>query len=262
MAAVYRDGAKMPTAGHEALCCSRPSCMLLNHVAFMIISGMRRMTKSALNIFISVALIVAPGSAIASDDGGAEAIVHQNDLDGWQVEGTAEFNDKTGRHPVWTVANGEVFCAGHGFGFLRYDKKLTDFVVSLEFKASPKTNSGIGLRGVKYREGKLKTRPSMAGFELQLLDDFGKQPSVDTSGALYRYVAPTENAIRKAGEWNRLVITCRGPKIVVQLNEQTVQDFDQTSIPKTAHKPLSGYLSLQNHGGQIVFRTIRLKELN
>jgi hypothetical protein len=228
----------------------------------MIISGMRRMTKVAQNILVSVALIVAPGSAIASDNGGAEAIVHQNDLDGWQVEGTAEYNDKTGRHPVWTVANGEVFCAGHGFGFLRYDKKLKDFVVNLEFKAGPKTNSGIGLRGTKYLDGKLNTRPSRAGFEVQLLDDFGKQPTVDTSGSLYRYVAPTKNAIRKAGEWNRLVITCRGPKIVVQLNGQSVQDFDQTSMLKTAHKPLSGYLSLQNHGGQIVFRTIRLEELN
>ena len=133
--------------------------------------------------------------------------------------------------------------------------------MSLEFKAGPNTNSGIGLRGIKYLEGKLKTRPSMAGFEVQLLDDVGKQPTADTSGALYRYIAPKKNAIRKAGEWNRLVITCRGPKIVVQLNGQTVQDFDQTSIPKTADKPLSGYLSLQNHGGAIVFRNIRLKEL-
>jgi hypothetical protein len=133
--------------------------------------------------------------------------------------------------------------------------------VSLEFKAGRNTNSGIGLRGIKYSDKDLKTRPSFAGFEVQILDDAGKQPTADTSGALYRYVAPEKNAIRKAGEWNRLVITCRGPKIVVQLNGQTVQNFDQTSIPKTAQKPLSGYLSLQNHGGPIVFRNVRLRYL-
>lgn len=223
---------------------------------------MQRITEALLYPLLLVALFGACTPIVASDKAGMETIVHQNGLDGWQVDGTARFDDKTGRHPVWTVANGEVFCAGHGFGYLRYDKQLADFVVSLEFKADPNTNSGIGLRGIKYSDKDLNTRPSVAGFEVQILDDVGKQSTVDASGALYRYVAPKKNAIRKAGEWNRLVITCRGPKIVVHLNGETVQDFDQTSIPKTADKPLSGYLSLQNHGGPIVFRNVRLKELH
>ena len=223
---------------------------------------MQRMAEALLYPLMLVALIAARATVVASDEVGMETIVYQNDLDAWQVDGTARFDDKTGRHPVWTVANGQVFCAGHGFGYLRYNKQLADFVVSLEFKAGPNTNSGIGLRGIKYSDKDLNTRPSIAGFEVQILDDVGKQSTVDTSGALYRYVAPKKNAIRKAGEWNRLVITCRGPKIVVHLNGETVQDFDQTSIPKTADKPLSGYLSLQNHGGPIVFRNVRLKELH
>lgn len=220
------------------------------------------MTAALLYIFVAVTSIGALGPVVASDKSGFDSIVHQNDLDGWQVEGTAHFDGKRGRQAVWTVAAGEVSCAGHGFGYLRYNKQLADFVVSLEFKAGAKTNSGIGLRGIEYLDGNLKTRPSMAGFEVQIMDDADEQPTVDTSGSLYRYVAPKMNAIRKAGEWNRLVITCRGPKIVVLLNGQTVQDFDQTSKPKTADKPLSGYLSLQNHGGPIVFRNIRLKELH
>jgi hypothetical protein len=209
-----------------------------------------------------VVLFAAVAPLAAGDRTGMEAIVHRNDLDGWQVEGTARFDDKAGQHAVWTVANGEVFCAGHGFGYLRYDKQLADFVVSLEFKASPNTNSGVGLRGIKYSDKDLNTRPSIAGFEVQILDDVGKQPTVDSSGALYRYIAPNANAIRKTGEWNQLVITCRGPKIIVQLNGRTVQDFDQTSTPKTSGKPLSGYLSLQNHGAPIVFRNMLLKELH
>src|SRR5262249_45597055 len=96
---------------------------------------MQRMRTTSLYILMLVALLAAHTPVVASDKNGMEAIVHQNDLKGWQVEGTARFDDKTGRHPVWTVANGEVFCAGHGFGFLRYDKQLADFAVSLEFKA-------------------------------------------------------------------------------------------------------------------------------
>jgi energy-converting hydrogenase Eha subunit E len=223
---------------------------------------MKLTTVAVLYTLMFVIVIAASAPVVASGTRDAEAIVHQNDLAGWQVDGTASFDDKTGSHPVWTVANGEVFCAGHGFGFLRYDKQLADFIVSLEFKAGSNTNSGIGLRGIKYLEENLNTRPSIAGFEVQILDDAGKPSTVDTSGALYRYVAPKMNAVRRAGEWNRLVITCRGPKIVVRINGETVQDFDQTSISATANKPLSGYLSLQNHGGPIVFRNIRLQELH
>src|SRR6476619_6794176 len=103
---------------------------------------MQRIIETLLYIVMS-ALIAADAPVVASDKNGMETIVHQNDLDGWQVDGTTYFDDKTGRHPVWTVAGSEVFCAGHGFGYLRYDKQLADFVVSLEFKASPNTNSGI-----------------------------------------------------------------------------------------------------------------------
>src|SRR5262245_56728000 len=102
---------------------------------------MKRVIEALLYMLLLVALIAAGAPVTASDKDGMEAIVHPNDLDGWQVEGTARFDDKTGGHSVWTVANGEVFCAGHGFGYLRYDRRLADFVVSLEFKARPNTNS-------------------------------------------------------------------------------------------------------------------------
>src|SRR6478752_2219313 len=71
------------------------------------------------HILILVTLLAVRAPVEASDNNKLEKIVHQNDLDGWHVEGTAHFDDKTGRHPVWTVANGEVSCAGHGFGYLR-----------------------------------------------------------------------------------------------------------------------------------------------
>lgn len=191
---------------------------------------------------------------------GMAPIVHQNDLDGWQVDGTISFEECGVSQPVWTIVDGEIRCAGRGFGYLRYNRRLTDFVVSLEFKVVANTNSGIGIRGIKY-SGKKKTRPSTAGFEVQILDDAGQPPSTHASGSLYRYVAPQKNAIKKAGEWNRYVITCQGTRLVVELNGEVVQDFDQRSLPATSHKPLSGYLSLQNHGGPIIFRNVCLKQL-
>src|ERR1043166_6429314 len=106
------------------------------------------------------------------------------------------------------------------------------------------------------------TRPSHASFEVQIMDDAGKPTDVHSSGALYDYVPPTANAAKPAGEWNSLDIECRGPRIKVTLNGQTVQDIDQTAIEAIKNKPTSGYCSLQNHGHRVEFRNVRWKVLD
>ena len=214
-------------------------------------------------LLVATLVVVACGHGVlvTEDADGFRAIDPPSDFKGWIVEGTANFERDGKQHPIWTVADHEVHCDGHGFGYLRYDKPLKDFVVDVEFKTRPNVNSGVGIRGKKYIEGVLKSRPSMVGYEVQILDDAGAPPSTASSGSLYRYNAPLKNAVKKAGEWNRLAITSKGTKVVVMLNDQKVQDFEQTSLPATAQKPLDGYLSLQNHGGVVTFRNIRLKEL-
>jgi hypothetical protein len=80
--------------------------------------------------------------------------------------------------------------------------------------------------------------------------------------SLYRYVAPTKNAVRPAGEWNQVELTCVGPHIKVVLNGETVQNIDQREIKLIKDKPLCGYFLLQNHGSPVKFRNVRLKELD
>ena len=121
-------------------------------------------------------------------------------------------------------------------------------------------NSGLGIRGVKYT-GSRKTRPSFAGYEMQILDDAGRKPGTHSSGSLYRYVAPRTNASKPAGEWNAVDIELRGPRIKITLNGQVIHDLDQTAIEKIKSKPTKGYFSLQNHGRRIEFRNIRVQEL-
>ena len=195
------------------------------------------------------------------DAGDGRAIFNGRDLAGWVAEGTTEFKREGGTLPVWTVEDGSIVCAGSGFGFLRYDRKVRDFVLTLEFRAAPRTNSGIGIRHGKF-SGKRSTRPSLAGYEIQILDDAGQEPSTSSTGSLYRYVAPKSSSVKSAGQWNTMRIECHGPKLSVALNDHVIHDLDQESIESIAKKPLSGYLSLQNHGGGIEFRRIRLQEFS
>jgi len=201
---------------------------------------------------------VAASIARAADEAKFEEIFNGKDLKGWTPEGTTTQGSGENKAPVWSVKDGEIHCAGGGFGFLRFERPCCDFTLKTEVKLEPKANSGIGIRTVPYR-GVRQTRPSFACYEVQIQDDAGKPADKHCSGSLYRYVAPTENAMKPAGEWNTVEITCAGPKIVIQINGRKVQDVDQSTIDEINGKPLCGYVCLQNHGSPAVFRNVQLQ---
>ncbi len=197
-------------------------------------------------------------AAVWADDGFVE-IFNGQDLTGWIAEGMFDYDKENAEKPIWIVDDGTLVCKGRRWGFLRYDKELTDFVVRLQFRTSKGCNSGLGIRGSKFTGW--TTSPSRSGYEMQILDDAGKKPNEHSSGALYRYVAAKQNAIKPAGEWNDIEIECRGPKIRITLNDVVIQDVDQSQIDAIKKKPLTGYFSVQDHGHHVEFRNIRLKEL-
>lgn len=207
------------------------------------------------------ALTAAPATA---DD--YRAIFDGKGLDGWVVEGrpeAKEYKDKEGKtHPNWTVEDKVLVTAGKGFGFLRYDKEVGDFRLKAECRLSPKGNTGFCIRCAPYDPKKDKeTRPSYVAYEVQFQDDSDKPVNELCTGSLYRYVAPTKNAVKPAGEWNAVEIECVGPRIRVWINGEQVQDVDQTKVEKIKNKPLKGYVSLQSHTNKVEFRNVKLKEI-
>ena len=204
---------------------------------------------------VSVAMLViwaACWPCEATEEGFIDLLA--DGLDGWVAE--ADENEKS----VWTVDGGVLHCNGNGLGFLRYDRELVDFTFRVEFRMSKGCNSGIGIRGDKFT-GTRKSRPSLTGYEVQILDDAGRDPHAYGSCSLYRYLAPTENATKPHGQWNSVEITCRGPRIKIVVNGKTVHDIDQRDFDEIKDKPISGFLSVQNHGHVIDFRNLSLKEL-
>lgn len=206
--------------------------------------------------------LVAHGEDAA--DAGFMPLLIGNDLAGWMEEQHSFFREKHPNVTTWSVQDGVLHCDGSrgNTGFLRYGKQLGDFVLRLEFRLAGGCNSGVGLRSpVPYTTLKPNTLPSTLGYEFQIMDDAGQPISKKCTGAFYGQREPIANAARPAGEWNTLEIECRGPRIRATLNGVLVQDMDQTQVPALADRPLCGFLSLQNHGRNIDFRAIRLKEL-
>ena len=225
---------------------------------------MTRIPVAALSLLLALSL--AQGwlpAAFSADDPPAIDLFAAGDLSGW-VEDQHDFFKRD--HPgvkTWSIANGVIAADGsHGnAGFLRYEKTLCDFALTLEYRMSKGCNSGVCIRArVPYTTIKPNTLPSHTGYEVQILDDAGKPTTVHSTGALYNSVPAKVNAAKAAGEWNSLAIECRGPHLRVTLNGKLLHDVDQREVAEIKDRPRCGYLSLQNHTNDVEFRNVRLRE--
>lgn len=214
-------------------------------------------------LVVALAAMITACPALASEQEGWIELFNGRDFTGWVIEGPAGGIERPDGSPVWRVEDGEIVCAGNRWSFLRYvGQRFADFEFQVEFVMAAGGNSGVGIRtGPIDLNDPQNSRPSCFCYEIQLLDDAGKPPSPFSSGSLYRYVAPKENAMRPAGEWNRLEISCRGPVIDVVFNGRKIHHFDQRTIEQTRHKPLEGHVCLQNHGHPVRFRNVRVRPL-
>lgn len=213
---------------------------------------------------LTLSILAGALLALSAPAGEPRALFNGKDLTGWVAEGVKEYKDGDQLKPIWQVRDGLIHCDGKGFGFLRFaEREFADFRLHLEYRMAPKCNSGIGIRTTPFDPKRsTATRPSYACYEIQLVDDAGKPPTKHSTGSLYRYVAPKSNPFKPAGAWNTLVIECVGPRIRITANGVAIIDVDQTTIPELKNKPLKGHVCLQNHGGKIDFRNIRIEELS
>jgi sugar phosphate isomerase/epimerase len=169
----------------------------------------------------------------------------------------------------WTMADGVL--SANGGDDIWTQKKYGNFVLDLEFKLDPETNSGVFLRTGNIKEW-LHT-----AIEVQILDSYGKnQPAREVCGAIFDCLAPTKIAVRPPGEWNHYTITCKDNKIYVVLNGEQIINMDLNKWTQahknpdgtpnkfnTAYKdmPRVGNIGLQYHGHPIWFRNIKIRTI-
>jgi len=178
---------------------------------------------------------------------------------------------------VWTIENGELTASQDK---LIYTKQAYEnFVLDLEFKNGPAANSGVFVY-LSDPKGWVKN-----SVEIQITDDsaakWEKANPTWKCGAIFGRLAPSEQMVKPAGEWNRYTIICRGPFIEVILNGTHVNSMDMRNWDSETHnpdrskkppwlsKPLNtlptkGRIGLQGkHGGApIWFRNVRIKALD
>jgi hypothetical protein len=143
--------------------------------------------------------------------------------------------------------------------YLWTDQKYGDFVLDLEYAYPPGGNSGVF-----FRVGDPKD-PVQQGIEAQILDSTDKEGELTAHdhGGIISAAAASKNMSRPPHQWNRMVITCVGPKLQVELNGEQIIDTRLDEGPLKS-RPSSGHIGLQDHGqpNDIRFRNIRIRDLN
>ena len=177
----------------------------------------------------------------------------------------------TGNDEGWVVDDGSILCTVQGGQYLYTEDQFDNFTLALDFKTEPNVNSGIFIRWADLN------RPVQTGLEIQILDTHGKDPATKHDcGALYDALEPTRNACKPAGEWNEMRITCDDSLVIVEMDGEEIvrADLDLWDTPHqnpdgsrnkfgVALKdfPRGGHIGIQDHGGKIWCRNIKVKPL-
>jgi hypothetical protein len=186
-------------------------------------------------------------------------------LDGWRA-----YNADT-MPGGWQVVDGILTRVSRAADIITKDK-FGDFELVLDWKVGTGGNSGIFYRAVEGLEWIYHGAP-----EYQLLDDPNHRDGrneLTSAGANYGLYAPPRGVVRPAGEWNTARIVARGAHVEHWLNGQKVVEYQQGSdewarlvaAAKFAAWPaygkaMRGHIGLQEHGGRIEFRNIKILEL-
>jgi arylsulfatase A-like enzyme len=188
-------------------------------------------------------------------------------LDAWQKSATAQ----------WKIEDGVIALERTDGGlnnddYLWTKQRYCDFVLELEFK----TAEGYCNSGVFFRTDDLAD-PVNTGIEMQVTNSYDRPLSRGgTAGAIYDFLAPTNNTVRPPGQWNQARLTVVGSRIQVELNDEKILEMDIDRWTKAGTNPdgtsnsferplkdfpREGHIGLQDHGRPIWYRNIRVKRL-
>jgi hypothetical protein len=197
----------------------------------------------------------------------------------WRGYGLDSFPSKG-----WEMADGTLHVigsgkgeAGGGGGDIITVKKYGNFELTLEWKVSEGGNSGIFyLAQEKPDQPIWKSAP-----EMQILDN-ERHPDAKlgvngnrAAGSLYDLIPGKFEAVKPAGEWNKIKIMVYKGTVVHWMNDTKVLEYhlwtddwkkmvagskfkDYEDFVNTAQE---GYIGLQDHGDDVWFRNIKIREL-
>ena len=216
-------------------------------------------------------------SCSKTDDKNFTPLFNGKNFDGWHVYGGAEGYDGWGIEDAVLKFNFRNKKGAEAANLVT-DSTYTNFELSIEWKISKEGNSGI-FWGVV--EDTIYQHPYQSGAEIQLLDD-DWQAYIDArgdktrAGAIFNIMAPQKLVSKPAGEWNHYLLHIDHSHNVafLEFNGTEILRFEPHGVKWRGRIAASsfgtwpgfgmaqtGHIALQDHGGQVAFRNIKIRRL-
>ena len=180
--------------------------------------------------------IVDPPALLSDEElaGGWISLFDGHTLFGWSPVGSAD----------WHVEDGAIVVTQGDAGLLCTTTQLANYVLRVDFRCEPETNSGIFLRTVTEPQD-----PSNDCYELNIAGADNPFPTGSLVGR--KKVEGDHNTT----DWQSYEVTVDGDRISVTLDGQQVMEYtDPQPIPR-------GLIGLQHNKGKIEFRDVRIRPL-
>lgn len=200
---------------------------------------------------------------------------------GWTLlfDGTSTNGFTTpGGKPVpagWQVKDGSITAIKGGKGGdIITTGEYSDFELSVDYNIEPGCNSGVKYFFTKYEKG------GNLGMEFQILDDaLAEDNKLENHrvGSFYDVmpVTASDKKINPPGQWNTIRIVSKKGKVEHWLNGKKILSFTRGDAAFSAAVAKSkfskavpafgtvekGHILLQEHGGQVSFRNIKILSL-
>lgn len=202
-------------------------------------------------LFVAIACM---GSVYAGE---FVSLFNGKDFTGWGGAGKPEQSG-------YVIKEGGIIESTKKCRFLITEKEYSNYVFEFEFKLTAGANNGLGI----HYPG--KGDPAYTGMEIQILDNthpkYAKLKDYQFHGGLYTLVAAKKGHLKPVGEWNKEIVTVKGPNVKVELNGVVIMEanLDEVNKSKPKHngaKRRKGHLCFCGHGAIISLKNLRIKEL-
>ena len=196
-----------------------------------------------------------------AEKAGWQVLFDGSNLNNWQ-------NADGGKPSAGWVVENDVLTRKPKAGMIWTKERFGDFVLDLEFKTEG--NSGVFFRTDNPKDC------VQTGIEMQVYKRVNK-PGKHSCGAVYDALAPSKE-MTKDGRWNHVTITAKDNKIAIVLNGEQIIDMDLNRWTEPRKNPdpegsknkfrtalkdfkREGHIGFQDHGANVWFRNIRIKQL-